>query len=147
MRDLVVWPDNEANSDYAPRVTMMVGLILPQGPEDGSGGSWTEIASIARQAEAGGIDSLWVYDNLLSRDAVAQESGIHEAWTVLSALAVVTDRVGLGTLVLATSFRPAGLLAKMAVTVDEIAGGRLILGLGWSGGTSPDTQRHADVDT
>jgi alkanesulfonate monooxygenase SsuD/methylene tetrahydromethanopterin reductase-like flavin-dependent oxidoreductase (luciferase family) len=109
---------------------MKVGLVLPQGPDDGSGDSWAQIAGIARQAEAGGIDSLWVYDHLLSRDAGAQESGIHEAWTVLSALAVVTDRVELGTLVVATSFRPAGLLAKMAVTADEIAGGRLILGLG-----------------
>ena len=56
--------------------------------------------------------------------------GSHEAWTLLSALAATTTRVELGTLVLATSFRPAGLLAKMAATADDVAGGRLILGLG-----------------
>lgn len=109
---------------------MKVGLVLPQAPSYGAGGSWTEIATLARHAEAGGVDSLWVCDHFLHRPDDGTEVGYHEALTLLSALAAVTTRVELGTLVLATSFRPAGLLAKMAVTADDIAGGRLILGLG-----------------
>ena len=112
---------------------MKIGLVLAQASEDGAGGTWSEIASIARQAEDGGLDSLWLSDHFFYRESgapVGSETGYHEAWTLLSALAVATTRVELGTLVLATSFRPPGLLAKMAATADDIAGGRLILGLG-----------------
>jgi alkanesulfonate monooxygenase SsuD/methylene tetrahydromethanopterin reductase-like flavin-dependent oxidoreductase (luciferase family) len=105
-----------------------VGLVLPQAVGDG-GATWPQIAARARQAEDGGIDSLWVYDHFLYR-AEDVEDGPHEAWTLLSAVAATTQRVELGTLVLATSFRSPGLLAKMAATAQEVAGGRLILGLG-----------------
>jgi probable F420-dependent oxidoreductase len=108
---------------------MKVGLILPMS-DDGEGTpSWPEVRDLARQAEAGGADSVWVYDHLLLRfDGPA--TGIHEAWTLLSAVAAATDRVELGTIVLATSFRSPTLLAKMATTLDAISGGRLILGVG-----------------
>jgi probable F420-dependent oxidoreductase len=109
---------------------MKVGLILPMSDDDGSGTpSWPAIRDLARQAEAGGADSVWVYDHLLFRFD-DQPTGIHEAWTLLSAVAVATERVELGTIVLATGFRAPGLLAKMATTLDEISGGRLLLGLG-----------------
>jgi alkanesulfonate monooxygenase SsuD/methylene tetrahydromethanopterin reductase-like flavin-dependent oxidoreductase (luciferase family) len=111
---------------------MKIGMLLPQAASDGAG-TWTEIAALARQAEDGGADSLWLVDHFFFRDvdgAVGTEAGVHEPWTLLSALAATTSRLELGTLVLSTSFRPAGMLAKMAVTADEIAAGRLILGLG-----------------
>jgi alkanesulfonate monooxygenase SsuD/methylene tetrahydromethanopterin reductase-like flavin-dependent oxidoreductase (luciferase family) len=72
---------------------------------------------------------VWVFDHLLYRfDGVT--TGIHECWTVLSALAEATSRVELGTIVMCTAFRNPALLAKMAATLDHISGGRLILGVG-----------------
>lgn len=109
---------------------MKVGLLLPLGDDDGAGApAWPIIRDLALQAEAGGIDSLWIYDHLLFRLG-GETTGIHEAWTILTAVAIATERVELGSIVLSTSFRNPALLAKMASTLDTIAGGRLILGLG-----------------
>lgn len=85
---------------------------------------------MARTAEDLGFDSLWVGDHLLYRFATRPSRGPWEAWSVLAALATATSRVALGPLVAATSFHSPAMLAKKAATVDEISGGRLILGLG-----------------
>jgi probable F420-dependent oxidoreductase len=85
---------------------------------------------MARAAEQAGFDSLWVGDHLLFRDPGLPPRGPWEAWSVLAALAGVTDRVELGPLVASASFHNPAMLAKKAATIDEISGGRLILGLG-----------------
>jgi probable F420-dependent oxidoreductase len=110
---------------------MKVGVVLPMNDSDGPGASaWARVRSLAQLAETGGIDSLWIYDHLIFRMPNESEDGIHEAWTLLTAVAAVTQRVELGTIVLCTGFRPPALTAKMAVTLDEVSSGRLILGLG-----------------
>lgn len=86
--------------------------------------------ALALQAEAAGFDSIWIFDHLLLRYPDQPAEGVWEAWSVLCALAEATTRVEIGSLVMCTAFRSPALLAKMAVTLDEISGGRLILGLG-----------------
>jgi alkanesulfonate monooxygenase SsuD/methylene tetrahydromethanopterin reductase-like flavin-dependent oxidoreductase (luciferase family) len=84
---------------------------------------------MAQLAEQVGFDSLWVGDHLLYRDEEGAR-GPWEAWSQLAALAAVTSRMELGPLVAATSFHSPAMIAKYASTVEEISGGRLILGLG-----------------
>jgi probable F420-dependent oxidoreductase len=85
---------------------------------------------MARAAEQVGFDSIWVGDHLLFRDEDRPPRGPWEAWSVLAALAAVTERVEVGPLVASASFHNPAMLAKKAATIDEISGGRVILGLG-----------------
>lgn len=107
------------------------GVVLPIAQEDGQSAppDWPEIREVAVAIESAGFDSIWVYDHLLFRFD-GETTGVHEAWTVLTAAAAVTTTPELGILVMATEYRNPALLAKMAATLDHISGGRLILGVG-----------------
>jgi alkanesulfonate monooxygenase SsuD/methylene tetrahydromethanopterin reductase-like flavin-dependent oxidoreductase (luciferase family) len=106
---------------------LQVGVQLP---EVEYVARWDEQRRMAQTAEAIGLDSVWVGDHLLYRGDEFPDRGPWEAWTTLAALAAVTRRVALGPLVAATSFHNPAMIAKKAATIEEISGGRLILGLG-----------------
>jgi alkanesulfonate monooxygenase SsuD/methylene tetrahydromethanopterin reductase-like flavin-dependent oxidoreductase (luciferase family) len=97
---------------------------------NGGTARWSDLREMAQLGEAIGVDSLWVTDHLIHRDPGEEPRGPWECWSLLSALAAVTEKPEIGTLVLCTAFRNPTLLAKMADTVEEISGGRLILGIG-----------------
>jgi probable F420-dependent oxidoreductase len=116
---------------------MKLGIALPHYDisfPDQQPATFDRIARYAELAESSGFHQVWVSDHFwldLERYGGPHgRQGTPECWTTLSALAVRTSRVRLGTLVLATGFRPPTLLAKMAATLDQLSGGRLDLGLG-----------------
>jgi alkanesulfonate monooxygenase SsuD/methylene tetrahydromethanopterin reductase-like flavin-dependent oxidoreductase (luciferase family) len=111
-----------------------VGLTLPQGCDreylglDGPT-AWRRTVEVAQRAERLGFESLWLYDHF-QVDPPLIEAPIFEPFVELTGIAGVTQRATLGHLVLAAAYRPAGLTAKMASTLDVISGGRFVLGIG-----------------
>ena len=110
-----------------PRRPLRVGVQLPEVEREVR---WPEYVAMARRAEELGFDTIWVGDHLLYRFVDGSTRGPWEVWTLLSAIAASTSRIRLGPLVASTAFHAPAMLAKLANTVDEISGGRLILGLG-----------------
>ena len=104
-----------------------VGVQLPEVEREVR---WPEYVAMARAAERVGFDSVWVGDHLLYRGDGRPERGPWEAWTTLAAIAQATERVEIGPLVACAGFHAPAMLAKQAATVQEIAGGRLVLALG-----------------
>ncbi|NNL84487.1 MAG: LLM class flavin-dependent oxidoreductase [Myxococcales bacterium] len=99
------------------------GVTLPQSKR-----SWREASDAAREFERLGFDSLWVCDHFFG--VPAPQLPILEAWTELTAVAALTERVELGTLVTPPLLRHPAVLAKQVATLDQIAPGRPIIGLG-----------------
>ncbi|HKX74755.1 MAG TPA: LLM class flavin-dependent oxidoreductase [Acidimicrobiia bacterium] len=105
---------------------MKIGVQLPEVEYEAT---WGEMKDMARVAEEVGLDSIWLGDHLLY-DLPAGRRGPWECWSMLAGLAAVTERVELGPLVAALPFHNPAILAKKAATIDEISGGRLVLGVG-----------------
>jgi probable F420-dependent oxidoreductase len=111
----------------SPSPALRVGIQLPEVEREVR---WPEYVAMARRAEDVGFDTLWLGDHLLYRLADGSARGPWEVWTMLAALAASTSRIRLGPLVASTAFHAPAMLAKLAATVDEVSGGRLVLGLG-----------------
>ena len=114
--------------DRAPSARpLRVGVQLPE-VERRVGA--TEVVAMARLAEVAGFDSVWIGEHLLYRFPDRASRGPWEAWTMLAAIAASTSRIRFGPLVACTAFHNPAVLAKQAATLDEISGGRFVLGLG-----------------
>ena len=91
--------------------------------------TWPDLLAACKAVEAAGWDSLWIDDHLLADEGDPNDAKL-EGWTTLAALAVLIERVRLGLLVGANTFRNPGLTAKLATTLDQLSNGRVVLGLG-----------------
>ena len=113
---------------------MRFGLFVPQGwrldlagiaPAD----HWTTMLGLARHAEAGPFESIWVYDHFHTVPVPTDEA-THEAWTLMAAFAAATDTIRLGQMCTCMGYRNPAYLAKVAATADMVAGGRVEMGIG-----------------
>jgi F420-dependent oxidoreductase-like protein len=113
---------------------MQVGLMAPQGWKGEYDGwqpadAWARTIELAEQAEALGFESLWVFDHFHTVPTPTDEITF-ESFSVLAALAMRTQRVRIGHMVVCTGFRNPALTAKLSSTLDVISGGRFELGIG-----------------
>lgn len=106
------------------------------------GARWTDMRAAAVAADEAGFDGLWTWDHL--RDPDGDPAGVPECLTSLTALAEATKRVTLGPLVLNVSNRHPGLLANISATLQQISGGRFIVGLGAGGSKSTPYAREQE---
>jgi probable F420-dependent oxidoreductase len=109
-----------------------IGIMLPESEFEMAGqtAGWSDFSAMAQATEECGFDSIWFADHLQLKLPDGRDQGAWECWSILSAIAATTSRIELGPFVTATSYRNPALLARIAETVDEISGGRLIFGIG-----------------
>ncbi len=91
--------------------------------------TWPEYRESVLAAEAAGWDSIWTWDHLLAIQGPWQQP-IFEGWSMLTAVGAITNRVRIGLMVGANTFRNPGLTTKLATTLDHVSNGRAILGIG-----------------
>jgi F420-dependent oxidoreductase-like protein len=94
--------------------------------------SWPDLLAAARHAESTGWDGVWVADHFMANDPgpTPPDTPTLEAGSLVAALAAAVDRVRIGTLVYGNTYRHPAVLANMAATVDQVSGGRFVLGIG-----------------
>ncbi len=114
---------------------MGIGVMVPIAERGAFGGPvrFNDMLDMARTAEFHQFDAIWLADHFLFRPPVApdgEEYGLWEAWTAAAALAQGTREIQIGLLVTCLGWRNPGIVARMAETIDEISGGRFILGVG-----------------
>ena len=103
---------------------MKIGLVLPTSTTDPH-----RVLGFARRAEELGFDGLFAFDHFFPPGAPPDRPSL-EAYTTLAAVASITSRVAIGTLVTRASLRSAGIIAKQAVALHDSSGGRFVLGIG-----------------
>ena len=110
-----------------------IGVVLAswRSSQDPTTAGWSEIREMAVRAEEIGFDTVWSPDELVGR--LAKEGPVYGFWdgvAMPAAIAAVTSRIKVGTWVSSALHRNPGIIAKAAATIDEISGGRFVLGLG-----------------
>ncbi|MGW4486853.1 LLM class F420-dependent oxidoreductase [Amycolatopsis sp. NPDC004368] len=114
---------------------MRFGLFVPQGwrhdlvgidPAD----HWTTMLDLARFADEGPYDSIWVFDHFHTVPVPSDVEATHEAWSLMAAYGAATSRVRLGQMCTCMGYRNPAYLAKVAATIDVISGGRVEMGIG-----------------
>ena len=96
--------------------------------EGQEGVTWDDWVRLARLTEEHGLEGLFRSDHYTA--IIRPDADAHDAWATLAGLAAVTDRIRLGTMVSPATFRHPSVVARMAVTVDHISGGRVEVGMG-----------------
>ena len=99
----------------------------PSGPAEIA----AELRGVVQAADGGGLDTVWLADHLLQADPTSEpDSEMLEAYSALGFIAAHTERIRIGTMVTAATFRPASVLIKAVTTLDVLSGGRAWLGIG-----------------
>ena len=112
--------------------SMGIGFIMPISDLGAFGPTprFRDMLEMTQVAEALGYDAVWIPDHFIVKQEPTPLRGVWEGWTTLAGIAAATSRITLGVFVTCLGWRNPGIVAKMAENLDEISGGRFVLGLG-----------------